>query len=368
MDDVDLLVVGPASARTGGIGRYISEQLRHLDDHVSVRLFDSETASADSPIGFLRGVLDGITDWASFPFRRRPDVVHVHTSHYLSFYLSSMYVLFAAYVWRSPVVVHVHGSSFDEFVRDASWPVAAFQSLVFGASDAVIVLSEYWRETLATRVAERKLVVLPNAVVPGEYDPDFSTDRQHLVFVSNHQARKGIVEMSDAVAALHERGVEFSTTIAGSGPLSHHAAAVAEEFSDVEYVGYVSEPEKRDLLSRATVYVLPTYAEGLPIAILEAMAGGNAVVSTTVGSISSVVDERNGVLVPPGETEALTDALEDVLRDRDATREKCRESRARVESDYAWADIAAELDALYRRLIGQTRARSEPRVDDVSEQ
>jgi glycosyltransferase involved in cell wall biosynthesis len=367
MDDVDLLVVGPASARTGGIGRYVSEQLRHLDGRVSVRLFDSETTSADSPIGFLRGVLDGLRDWAAFPFRRRPDVVHVHTSHYLSFYLSSVYVLFAAYVWRSPVIVHVHGSSFDEFVEDAPWPVAALQSLVFGASDAVIVLSEYWRETLATRVADGKLVVIPNAVAPEEYDPEFSTDRQHLVFVSNHRARKGVVELTDAVAALHERGVEFRTTIAGSGPLSHHAAAVAAEFPDVEYVGYISEAEKRDLLSESTVYVLPTYAEGLPIAILEAMAGGNAIVSTTVGSISSVVDERNGALVPPGDTEALTDALEDVLRDREGTRERCRESRGRVESDYAWDDIAAELDGLYRRLIGRPEMQSGPSVGGTSE-
>lgn len=352
MDDIDLLVVGPTGGKAGGIGRYISEQLRYLDDRLSVDLFNTKTTSADGPVGLFRGFLDAVVDWARFPFRRRPDVVHIHTSHYLSFYLSSIYVLFAAYVWRTPVVVHVHGSSFDEFVRDASRPVAGFQSLVFGASDAVVVLSEYWREALSKRVSDRKLLVIPNAVAPEAYDPDFSTTPQHLVFVSTHYERKGIVELTDAVAKLYERGTEFRTTIAGSGPLSQYADDVADSFDDVEYVGYVSEAEKRRLLGQASVYALPTHAEGLPIAVLEAMAGGNAVVSTDVGSIPSVVDEDNGTLVSPGDVDALADALERILRDPEGTRRMGAESRRRVESSYAWSDVADELESLYGQLTG----------------
>lgn len=351
MGDIDLLVVGPGSSKTGGIGRYISEQLRHLENRFSTRLYDTQTRSADGAVAFLLAVLDAVVDWVRFPFRNRPDVVHVHTSHYLSFYLSSMYVLFAAYVWGRPVVVHVHGSSFDEFVEEASRPLAAFQSLVFGASDAVVVLSEYWRDTLSVRVPDRKLVVLPNAVAPDDFDPDFSTEPQHLVFVSNHVARKGVVELTTAIQQLYDRGVDFRTTIAGSGPLSHHAEDLADANEDVDYVGYVSEERKRDLLSRGSVYVLPTHAEGLPISILEAMAGGNAVVSTDVGSVPSVVDETNGVLVSPGDVDSLADALERLLESPNETRKRCEASRARVEADYSWTEVAAELEALYRRLL-----------------
>jgi glycosyltransferase involved in cell wall biosynthesis len=363
MDDIDLLVVGPTGGKSGGIGRYISEQRARLDGRFSIDLFNTKTASADDAVGLLRGFVDAVLDWIQFPLRNRPDVVHVHTSHYLSFYLSSFYVLFAAYVWRRPVIVHVHGSSFDEFVSEAPTSVAALQSLVFGASDAVVVLSEYWRDVLSTRVSDRKIAVVPNAVSPEAYDPDLSTDPQHLVFVSAHIERKGIVELTEAVEKLHERGVDFRTTIAGTGPLSDHAADVADAFDDVEYVGYVSESEKRQLLSEASVYALPTYAEGLPIALLEAMAGGNAVVSTDVGSIPSVVDDENGAVVPPGDVDALSDALEQVLRDREGTRRKCAESRDRIESDYAWRDVADELAKLYERLIEPTSRPNRPDVE-----
>lgn len=351
MDDIDLLVVGPTGGKDGGIGRYISEQLRHLEGRLSVRLFNSKTPSADGPLGLARGAVHAAADWVRFAFEPRPDAVHVHTSHYFSFYLSSVYVFVASYLWDVPVVLHVHGSSFDEFVADASTPVAAFQSLVFGACDSVVVLSEYWRETLSVRVPDSKLVVLPNAVVPDEYDPDTAADPQHVVFVSSHVERKGIVEFTDAVAALYDRGVDFRTTVAGSGPLSRHAETLAANYDDVEYVGYVSEAEKRDLLSDASMYVLPTYAEGLPIAILEAMAGGNAIVSTDVGSIASVVDEGNGAVVEPGDVDALAAAMEAILREPAETSRMCAESRRRVESDYAWGTVADELVSLYNRLL-----------------
>ncbi|MDS0295154.1 glycosyltransferase family 4 protein [Halogeometricum luteum] len=353
MDDIDLLVVGPTGGKDGGIGRYISEQLRHLDGRVSARLFNSKTPSADGPLSLARGALHAAADWVRFGRESPPDVVHVHTSHYLSFYLSSAYVLVAARRWDVPVVLHVHGSSFDEFVAEASGPVAAFQSMVFDACDAVVVLSEYWRETLSARVADSKLVVLPNAVVPDEYDPDAAADPQHVVFVSSHVERKGVVEFTEAVAALYDRGFDFRTTVAGSGPLSSHAEALAAAYDDAEYVGYVSEAEKRNLLSDASVYVLPTYAEGLPIAILEAMAGGNAVVSTDVGSIASVVDGSNGALVDPGDVDDLVSALEGILRNPETTARMGAESRRRVEADYTWSGVADELVSLYARLLGR---------------
>lgn len=370
MEHISVLVVGPTGGKSGGIGRYIVEQLRHLDDEVSVDLYNTKTVgSSDGALELLRGVVDGVANWARFPFARRPDVVHVHTSHYFSFYLSSFYVLYAAYVWKRPVILHVHGSSFDEFVRDAPLPRALFQSLVFDATDAVVVLSEYWRTALSTRVEDRKLVVLPNAVVLDQYDPDVSPDAHHLVFVSNHVERKGIVEATEAIARLYDEGFEFQTTIAGTGPLSHHAEALADEYEHVEYVGYITEEEKYALLSRGSVYILPTYAEGLPIAILEAMAGGNAIVTTDVGSIPSVVDDANGVLVSPGNVDELTEAIEPLLSDLDRTRRMCKESRTRVESGYSWEAMTERLVSLYRRVLNTPKNESEPhsRVSPLAE-
>jgi glycosyltransferase involved in cell wall biosynthesis len=268
--------------------------------------------------------------WAAFQFlfRRPADLVHVHTSHRFSFYRASFYVLFAAWVWRRPVILHIHGSSFDEFVETNDVVVRWLQSTVFEASDSIIVLSEYWQEVLASQVPEEKISILPNAVDPDEYTPMFGVEPLHLVFVSNLIERKGVPELIEAIDALEHRSSEFRVTIAGKGPLVDTVEELAARHENVEYLGYVSEVKKRELLESSSVFILPTHAEGLPIAMLEGMAGGNAVVSTTVGSIPEVIHDENGILIEPGDATQLADAIESLVKNVEGTREMARRNHA----------------------------------------
>jgi len=352
-DGIDLLVVGPESRTTGGVARYVDEQLERLPDWIDTRVYDVGTPEGEGWRWFLAALLVSLRDAALFPTRSRPDAVHVHSSHGFAFYRASFYVLFAALVWRRPVVLHVHGSSFDEFVVDAPLPVRLLQSAVFGACDRIVVLSEYWRDVLSLRASPGKLVVIPNAVDADEYRPEFD-DEPHVAFVSNHVERKGIGELADAVDALKRNGAPpFRVSIAGDGPLSDRAEALAERHDGVDYLGYVSEAEKRALLDSASVYVLPTYGEGLPIALLEGMAGGNAVVTTGVGSIPEVVDEENGVLVDPGDSDALADAIEDMVADPSTTTAMGRTNRETVRDRYSWPTAVDRLTETYRAVTGR---------------
>ena len=344
MDEIDLCIVGPAGRDTGGVARYIAEQQQALPDRVASRVYDVATPP---DAGLAASMLFALAAVVRFPFRDRPDVVHVHTSHYRSFYLSAAYVFLAATLWRRPVVTHVHGSSFDEFVATDSPALAGLQAAVFEASDRVVVLSEYWADALAHRVDERKLLVLPNAIDPDGYAPQFDVDPPHLAFVSNHIERKGIRELTTAVDALLDDGHDFEVTIAGSGPLSWLAEDLAAAHEQVTYAGYVSEETKRDLLSRASIYALPTYAEGLPIALLEGMAGGDAVVSTRAGSIPDVIGTENGELVTAGDVDELRGALKRLITDPDRTEAVGRRNRRLVEEHYSWDRAAERLTALY---------------------
>jgi glycosyltransferase involved in cell wall biosynthesis len=344
---MDVLVVGVAGKRAGGIAQYIAEQQRHIDD-VDLRVYDTHTDADGGIFSFLCAVLVSLWTVLAFPFQRRPDVVHVHTSHRFSFYRSSLYVLVAAYLWRRPVVLHVHGSSFDEFALTDSYAVAALQRVVFDASDRVIVLSEYWKDVLSHKVDEEKLAVLPNAVDTSDYSPSFDHEKPHVVFVSNHIERKGIVGFVDAVDRLkRNNSPPFRVSIAGDGPLSDHAAELCETHDDAEYLGYVSEERKQSLLEAASIYVLPTYAEGLPIALLEGMAGGNAVVTTDVGSIPEVVGDRNGRIVTPGNVDELKDALTALVDDHDTAVNMGETNYELVSMEYAWTTVSGQLVDLY---------------------
>jgi glycosyltransferase involved in cell wall biosynthesis len=357
--ELDVLLVGPAGYRTGGIAHYIARQRELLEDPIQTRLYDTATPApeGDVPLAgligrdravFLHKLLVTLVALVRFPFRRRPDVVHVHASDDLSFLRAGLYVLFTALVWRRPVVLHVHGPTFDAFVDDASWPLAAFQSAVFGESAAVVVLSEYWADVVAKRVSRERLVVLPNAVEHQRFDPQYDTDPPRLVFVSNLFPRKGVTDLFAAVDSLLDEGLRFEVVVAGDGPLRPEAEALAARRQSVTYRGYVSEAEKHRLLSAGTVSVLASHAEGLPFALLEGMAGGNAVVATRVGSVAEVVEAGGGLLVPPGDPAALTAALRELLSDPDRARKMGRANRRLVVERYSWDRITALLAALYR--------------------
>jgi glycosyltransferase involved in cell wall biosynthesis len=343
-----VLLVGPLDIG-GGVCQYIDQLVEKLPASLRVETHDTYSPESGSgPLWLLLVALRTVFAAARFTVRSRPDVVHVHSSHWFSFYRASFYVLFARYVWRRPVVLHVHGSSFDTFVREAGPLLAALQRTVLGASDEVVVLSEYWRDVLAERVDRDRVSVVPNAVDPELYEPADDSDEVRVVFVSNLIERKGVEEFLAAVERVSEAAeTEFAVDVAGDGPLHGSVEELAAAHEGVEYHGYVSEERKRELLEKGTVFVLPTAAEGLPIAILEAMAGGNAVLSTTVGSIPEVVDEDRGVLVEPGDADALTAALEALVTDPQRAAEMGRENRAAAETRYAWDRAVADLLAIY---------------------
>jgi glycosyltransferase involved in cell wall biosynthesis len=245
----------------------------------------------------------------------------------------------------------VHGPTFDTFVSDASAPVRYLQSVVFAASDAIIVLSDYWYDTLEPHVLREKLTVLPNAVNPADYQPSFDINIPHIVFLADHVPRKGIADFAKAIDNLQKRQTgTFHVTIAGTGPSSDHAERVADRYSNVEYRGYLSEAQKRDLLNEASIYVLPTYAEGLPIGILEAMAGGSAVVSTAVGSIPDLIDDDAGVVLDPGDSIHLSNALEHLITSPKSIQEMAEYNRTMIQEKYTWDQLSNQLVQIYREL------------------
>ena len=362
MSSSEVLIVGSNNKPTGGIPRYIPEQLRHLPEDVEGRVYDIGAAEGSGVSWLVTSLCLALADALAFPLQRRPDVVHVHTSQRLSFYRASAYVLFARYGWRVPVLLHIHGSSFDEFVATESVPVRTLQRLVYDASSEIVVLSQYWKRQLEPHADREKITVLPNAVNPADYEPRYDAEPPHVVFVSNLIERKGVNELIDALETVLDDGPEIRVSIAGKGPLSPAVERLADRHDSVTSLGYVSEDRKRELLEEGSIYVLPAHAEGLPIAILEAMAGGNAIVSTTVGSIPEVIGTENGRLLSPGDSRALASRLEELANDPETVRAMGRRNRRFVEERYCWDVVVTRLVDRYERLADPDPDRQTARV------
>jgi len=362
-----LLIVGSCGRDTGGIAQYIHGQRRQLDDDVDIAIHDTTSPPGKDTLTdgglpkllwLFSAVLSALWTVLRYPFRRKPDFVHVHASSRLSFYRESLYIIYTALVWNRHVVIHIHGSDFDAFLEECGSARSWYIQWVLNLCAEVIVLSSYWEDVLQREAAITHTTVLPNPIDAETFPTGDGTGGPHIIYISNLIERKGVEEFVEAIRQLQQQnGPSFKVSIAGDGPEADRMRGLARTDNSIEYYGYVDEKRKRELLTAGSIYVLPTYAEGLPIALLEGMAGGNAIVSTTVGAIPEVIGTENGILIPPVDVDELVAALETLRTDEDLRRTMARNNSRLVRDQYTWSSIGEELLALYDRLSAPQNER-----------
>lgn len=351
----------------GGIQQYVEQLVPRLGDTIDVRVYDMYSNPKGSGVLWaVSSILRSALALIRFPFRSAPDVAHVHTSHAFSFLRAAVYVFTIATLWRCPIILHIHGSSFDDFIATESRLLARLQHAVFDRCDHVVVLSRYWEAVLEPAVGADKVEVIPNAVDVDAYSPQYDPPVPRIAFVSNLIDRKGVREFVEGIDHLYATlSSPFEVRIAGDGPLRTIVEDLVAEHDDVEYLGYVSEEEKREILESASIFVLPTYAEGLPFAVLEGMAGGNAVVSTRVGAIPELIGDDGGVLVDPGDTDALIRGMRQLITAPTRTNEMGRRNRATARARFDWSTVAEDVLDLYRSAAGTEKRDSDRRTREI---
>jgi glycosyltransferase involved in cell wall biosynthesis len=154
--------------------------------------------------------------------------------------------------------------------------------------------------------------------------------------------------------------VPMTLRIGGSGELEKaKQAAISQGIADsVEFLGWVVGDAKLKLLEEADVYVLPSFHEGLPVSILEAMSYGVPVLSTRVGGIPELVREGlDGFLVEAGKVDDLADRMARLAADAALRSAMGASGRERVQAHYSEAMVVPALEALYTELTTQRRAK-----------
>jgi glycosyltransferase involved in cell wall biosynthesis len=344
-----VLVVGPRADARGGIGsvQYV------LERHASA-LADLEvvTTHRDGSAGArLWAMVGGTARAAHRIVVGRPAVVHMHVSQRTSVLRKGLLGLLA----RSrgvPVVMHLHGSEFLDWFDGLSRPARAVVRALL-CPHRLVVLSETLRGSYTTRlgVPDEQVVALANPVEWPDVLPRGAPDGPVLaLFLGRFGARKGIYDVVDACARLAPDGRRrLRLVAAGDGEVDEVRAAVATAgVGDVvEVLPWLDHAERDDLLRRAELLVLPSAAEGLPMAVLEAMAFGVAPLVTAVGALPELVrDGVNGAVVPVGDPAALARALDGLLADDEGRRALGRRARQDAEP-YSATHWAARLAAIW---------------------
>lgn len=272
-------------------------------------------------------------------------VTHLH-GHFAQ--ASGNVALLAARLAGIPFSFTLHGPA--DFTDPKLWRLDA------KIADAVFVacISHYCRSQamLASPVQDwGKLHIIHCGVEPGRYDVPPASG-QGLLFVGRLAAAKGVPVLIEAMPRILAAHPDAHLTLIGDGPdragLEDRVRRLG--LSDaVRFTGYQSQDEVAAALARSAVFVLPSFAEGVPVVLMEAMAARRPVVATRIAGIPELVEDGvSGRVVPPGDSATLATAICDILADPDQGAAMGRAGRRKVEAEFDVAQEAARLAALFR--------------------
>ena len=292
---------------------------------------------------------------------RRSDLVHIHMAAFGSM-ARKLLLVAAARMLRLPVLLHLHGAELAYFTDQLAprWRRMLIRGLQ--RADQLVVIGRYWQDYLVETlgISPEKVAVIPNGVPdPGRLQKAdaVNTDRPlsaRLLALGELGPRKGTPEILAALASpdLQERA--WSATLAGNGAVADYQAEVqrlglAER---VQLPGWVDSEQAWQLLAQSDVLLLPSRLEGLPVAILEAMASGVAVITTPVGAIpDAILDGETGLLTPVGDASALSAAILRLLDDPLLRKRLAAAARQRFAECFTIERTAEQFARLYGHLV-----------------
>jgi len=298
---------------------------------------------------------------------RAPAIVQSHGAR------SNVYTRLAARLARVPVVLStVHNSLFDYEVSPLRRRLyVAAERWTSGLADRVVAVSDAVARDLVQRygLPPARVVTVKNGIDADAFaaarppaavraELGLGPGARPIGVAARMTAQKGHAHLLDALPAVLARVPAVVCVLIGDGPLRARLEARARALGVAARCRFTgARADVADLVAALEVVVLPSRSEGLPFALLEAMALGKPVVATTVGGCPEVVEDgRTGWLVPPGDAPALAGAVLRLLEDAPAARAMGARGAARVRAEFSLARMVDALQTLYAALLG-ARAR-----------
>jgi len=342
-----VLVCGPSLAAISGVTTHVTSLLgSRLAERYALAHFQiGSEGRQESALARVVRLFTGPVALALKVLRCEAEIVHLNTSLNAKSWWRDLLLMLGAKLAGARVVLQKHGGYLEQFARNPLF--AMFLKRILRIPDAIVVLSQAELKTWQEFVPGQKIAALPNGIDVSPFRKPKSAPGADLraVYVGRLAAGKGLDESIEAVADLPVR-----LTIAGSGPEESRLKARAGD--RVTFAGPVFAAEKLDLFSNSDVLLLPSYSEGLPYSLLEAMAAGVVPVVTPVGAIPDVVLEGvHGRFVPIKDSQAIAQVLRELDANRNLLERMSQACRRRVSAVYSLDRLADDFDRLYSSLI-----------------
>ena len=372
-----ILMVGPLPPTVGGITTFITSILdSDLNEKYKLITFGTERPTFGIPrsvsdytemlrmglVCLVKSVVWTLSHLLTFPFlllKNCPDIIHVHTASYWSFWENAMYIIISEMLSKK-TVLHIHGGGFEKFYKNSNRLIKFLIAKILNLPDKVIVLSRSWKRFFANFFGENKIAILENFVNSSRYsgfkgEKNFPKDTITVLFVGGVGAeKKGLYDVLRAMPLVIRRCKNILFFFVACSILKELSALCEKEeiSSHARFFGYLVGDEKIKVFTESDIFVLPSYAEGLPITILEAMAAGLPIIATAVGAIPEIIEDgKNGYIIEPGDYRALADGIVRLAENEELRHKIGKNNIDTIRKHYDRAVIVRKLDNLYTQLL-----------------
>ncbi len=361
-----VLLVSPLPPPSGGIGRWAVLALGWLKTKPEASVSLVDTAPRWRAVEDLKlwkraagGVLQGLRDaWRTVVqfLVFRPHVLHLNTSAQLRGPWDTG-ILAVAALMRVPSIYHIHMGRLPEVMarNGGEWWGLRW---ALALADRVVVLDQASEQALKRFLPSQQVVRLPNAIAPPPVANAHSEpEPPNVLYLGHVVPSKGMRELMGAWRQLCPQGWRLRLAGLGSAAYRKELLGIAGAEAQVEFLGDLSPEVAWRHMQAADICVLPTYTEGFPNVILEAMAAGKAVISTRVGAIPEMLDadgeEPCGLVIAPRDVGALADGLRELMGNFRLREALGRRAHAKVLRCYTTDVVFGQLLSLWRGVGGE---------------
>lgn len=351
-----ILIVGPSSTKSkGGMSTVIGEI---LEDNELKNKYDISAYESYIDGTKFRVLLYSI--WAIFKFivtgqAKKYDVYHIHAASYGSTFRKRIYLKIIK-KYKKKVILHIHGAEYMVFFDKLSKKKKRQVIDTLQVADMVIALSNEWKNKFDNKFGLTNCYVLENGINTEKLAPaivDTKKNQTSFVTLGRLGKRKGTYDLVDAIEIARKKVPNIRCYLAGDGEIDKFCNIIVERGlqNNIEVVGWADFTKKLELLSKVSTVVLPSYNEGLPMSILEGMATGKAIISTTVGAIPEVVKEENGILIQPSDVQALADALVKCSTNLKMLEDMSQKNINKIYEQFSMKSMHLKLMSYYKQVI-----------------
>ena len=286
----------------------------------------------------------------------QPDIrlVHIHTASRGSFLRKSIVMMLSKAAGKK-TVVHIHGAEFKQFYEQAPLLLRKIIRKLLGSCDTIIALSEQWKKDLSRISGNPRIRVIYNPTVMQA--PFFANENMpqntkvNFLFMGRLGQRKGVYDIIESARQIRAENVKIN--LYGDGEIENVKTMIrACGVEDIVHVcGWIDGSEKDQAFRDANVLILPSYNEGFPISVLEAMAYGIPVVATDVGGIAECVEDGvNGYLIKPGDCDKLAGRIDRLAASSGLRARMGKSGHEKASRKFALPVIVNQLEELYDEL------------------